>query len=148
MSECGECTMCCKIKGIDAPDLQKKEFVWCQHCDKGKGCKIYDTRPAPCREYWCVWLDARSRGEVPLSLRPDKCKVVMDITQDQKTLVLWVDPAYPGAASEPQILDFLSRVKAKINVVIAIGDRRQVVSVSKEGEATLEQFRRNYNFKG
>jgi hypothetical protein len=35
--------MCCKVLGIT--ELQKPVGKWCPHCDIGKGCKIYESRP-------------------------------------------------------------------------------------------------------
>jgi hypothetical protein len=52
---CGDCNLCCKIPGVGA--LQKKNLTWCSHCDIGKGCRIYETRPQECRDFRCLWLD-------------------------------------------------------------------------------------------
>ena len=46
---CGSCTLCCKVVGI--AELKKPADVWCGHCNKAKGCRIYDTRPQVCRKY-------------------------------------------------------------------------------------------------
>jgi hypothetical protein len=29
---------------------------WCQHCVKGSGCGIYESRPNECRTFNCQWL--------------------------------------------------------------------------------------------
>jgi hypothetical protein len=52
---CGDCNLCCKIPGVAA--LGKKNLTWCAHCDIGKGCRIYETRPDECRSFRCLWLD-------------------------------------------------------------------------------------------
>lgn len=75
--ECGECTLCCIIPGIDKPDLQKLPKSVCRHCDKG--CAIYETRPEVCREYYCGW---RKLEMVPDDWRPDKCGVFVELHYD------------------------------------------------------------------
>ena len=51
---CGSCTLCCKVVGV--AELKKPADVWCGHCNKAKGCKIYDTRPLECRTFYCLFL--------------------------------------------------------------------------------------------
>ena len=51
---CNGCTMCCKLLGIK--EFNKPQMVWCQHCDVGVGCKIYDSRPAECSGFYCDYL--------------------------------------------------------------------------------------------
>lgn len=80
---------------------------------------------------------------MPINLRPDKLKIVMDITEDQKTLVLWVDPQFRGAERNKKVEAFLLRIKRSLNVIVATGTERYVLSVTKEGEgkmADLEKF--------
>ena len=74
--ECGSCTMCCKLLNIVDPELTKPAYKWCQHCDIGKGCKIYSTRPEACKAFECLWLQDR-RGVFPDDARPDKSGVVL-----------------------------------------------------------------------
>ncbi|HEY1707749.1 MAG TPA: hypothetical protein VGG10_05755 [Rhizomicrobium sp.] len=65
---CGTCTVCCVIPAIDTPELQKTTSVACVHCKEGSGCRIYDTRPPGCREYYCYW---RYKTNLNDSWRPD-----------------------------------------------------------------------------
>ena len=51
---CGSCTLCCKVLAIT--ELQKPRGTWCPDCSPGKGCNIYETRPAECRSFMCGWL--------------------------------------------------------------------------------------------
>ena len=66
--ECGGCTQCCIVPPIDAPEFQKPPGVVCAHCTPGIGCRIYSTRPAPCRAFECGW---RLLPIIPGDLRPD-----------------------------------------------------------------------------
>jgi len=98
MSEnhCGSCTLCCKL--LDIPVLKKPQGKWCAHCDIGKGCSIYETRPAPCHDFACVWLESQGqKNPLPPDLRPDRCKVVLTFTPDRKDVLGFCDPASPDA---------------------------------------------------
>jgi len=75
---CGTCTMCCKLPAAPEP-LNKPAGVWCQHCDKAQGCRIYDERPQGCRDFMCLW---KVMPDFPEDLRPDKCKVIWQLSQD------------------------------------------------------------------
>jgi hypothetical protein len=72
---CGSCTACCKVPKIDAPSLQKPAGVMCQHCT-GSNCGIYESRPTPCRTFFCLW---RRVGGMPDELRPDRIGVMFSI---------------------------------------------------------------------
>ena len=69
---CGGCTACCKTHAVW--DIAKPEREWCRHCDIGRGCLIYDTRPNQCVDFACQWLIGFGED----SDRPDKSKVVLD----------------------------------------------------------------------
>lgn len=77
--KCDGCTLCCKLLNI--PNVSK-EGEWCQHCDKGIGCKIHDTDEYPddCKKYKCSYSFA-PRSINP-ELRPDKCGVVFELATD------------------------------------------------------------------
>jgi hypothetical protein len=51
---CGTCTVCCYALPIDAPEIQKLPGVVCENCT-GRGCRIYESRPTPCRKFFCGW---------------------------------------------------------------------------------------------
>lgn len=98
MSEnrCGTCTLCCKL--LDIPALKKPQYEWCEHCKVGEGCTIYETRPEPCRDFACVWLESQTqKNPLPAELRPDRCKMVLTFTPDRKDVLGYCDPAAPDA---------------------------------------------------
>jgi Fe-S-cluster containining protein len=83
--------MCCYIPGINEPTLQKKEWVMCQNCDVGVGCKIYEDRPTPCRTFECSWI----KGETPVEWKPDKVGFFATIEPQgriEKVMTLFADP--------------------------------------------------------
>ena len=63
--KCGQCTECCTQ--LEIPSLEKAAKDACNHL-KRTGCSIYQTRPAECRGFQCVWTEKM----LPNSARPDQ----------------------------------------------------------------------------
>jgi hypothetical protein len=94
--------MCCKLLGIGdtfrGERFHKPAHTWCPHCAVGKGCKVYDERPKPCKEFECLWLTGVLRGEnLPPELRPDRCHVIFAPTTDETDIAVHVDFHRPDA---------------------------------------------------
>jgi hypothetical protein len=122
MRTCGSCTLCCKLVPVE--ELAKKAGTRCQHVRAHKGCSIYAHRPLSCREWSCMWLVGTEDG-APLDLRrPDHVHYVIDISpdvvraRDNQTgevvgesivMQIWVDPKFPDAWQDPDLLDMLER---------------------------------------
>ena len=69
---CGDCTLCCKVMAIE--ELAKPAGQWCRHCKPGRGCLIYDSRPAECSAFDCLWLiDAAVRAALETEQVKDWC---------------------------------------------------------------------------
>jgi hypothetical protein len=90
--ECGGCTMCCKVMTVR--ELQKPMGSWCSHCKPGRGCGIYEARPAECRTFICAWIQ---RPELGPEWRPDKCKMVLMQESIAGRIVIKCDPGFPHA---------------------------------------------------
>lgn len=71
---CGECTECCKFIAIDDPALQKPTNLLCPHCVQDAGCSVYESRPQPCRGWYCCW---RMLDFLSDDWRPDKSGIVI-----------------------------------------------------------------------
>lgn len=88
-NHCGTCTACCKAYAI--PELKKPAGPWCEHCEVGKGCRIYDLRPKRCVDYECLWLESQGRADplerMSLELRPDKSRVIFSGTSNPNIVV-------------------------------------------------------------
>lgn len=69
---CGSCSLCCSVYEIQT--LSKPEWVWCEQCEHGGGCRIYATRPRVCRVFVCLWR----AGAGEESDRPDRIGSMMD----------------------------------------------------------------------
>jgi hypothetical protein len=72
--ECGDCTICCSVPGIDKPEIQKPSGVACRHLCGGR-CDIYETRPPVCRGFFCGW---RQLADLDESWRPDRSGVFIE----------------------------------------------------------------------
>jgi hypothetical protein len=88
---CGSCTLCCKT--IAVTELAKPPGAWCPHCLPAKGCGIYDSRPAGCRDFYCEWMFSEKLGP---EWKPDRAKFTLMVTATNH-LAACVDPGFPSA---------------------------------------------------
>lgn len=135
MSDCGECSMCCKLLRVES--LDKPQGKWCGHARPGKGCAIYEERPGDCRAFKCVWLMSQQRDQLgecmAPELRPDRCKVIFTMGNDGATLIAHVDPAYPGAWRSDPAATFIQRFNRASEVFLVCGDRRSILTKGQTG---------------
>jgi hypothetical protein len=117
--DCGSCTLCCKLVGVE--ELGKGRNAWCPHCEKGRGCRIYETRPATCRTFHCLWLVDQGIEEC---LKPERSKVVLVGSREKGEVAAFVDPAYPDAWRRDPMHWLLNRMAERFQVTILIGERR------------------------
>jgi hypothetical protein len=77
---CGDCDACCTALAVDDhEDGPKPAGVRCPSLRSSarrlaRGCLIYATRPASCRDYECGWL----QGLMPDDFRPDRVGFIID----------------------------------------------------------------------
>jgi hypothetical protein len=130
--QCGECALCCKIMQVN--EIGKPKRQWCVHSRKGAGCGIYESRPASCAQFVCLWLaDAKMDDK----WRPDRAKFMM---WGQQQLIIDVDPAYPDAwRREP----YYSKIKLAADrrrpgaVDVVVRNGREVIIVFPEADISL-----------
>jgi hypothetical protein len=125
--DCGSCTLCCKLLGVT--DLEKPRGQWCRHCEIGRGCRIYDTRPAGCREFFCGWLVDPRLSE---AWRPADSKIVVLVEGGGKRIIAYVDPDRPAAWRREPFYSTLKRWSAAAlrhggTVAVSLGQKRIVV---------------------
>lgn len=93
---CGTCTLCCKLMIV--PELDKPQGTWCAHCAPRSGCKIYETRPQSCRDFYCGYLTSPGVSEAwrPLQSRIILMKVDGGIAAvvDRDRKDAWRQPQY------------------------------------------------------
>ena len=75
---CDGCTACCMPLDIEESGFSKPRGQWCQHCNIGRGCNIYTSRPLMCNEFRCQWLMGFGTNEQ----RPDKIGFVPDFHKE------------------------------------------------------------------
>lgn len=71
---CGECLVCCTDLRIESDELNKPAGERCRNCIEGGGCAIYEMRPKPCRDFYCLW---RIMPNLEDMWRPDRCGILM-----------------------------------------------------------------------
>ncbi len=108
--------MCCKVFAI--PEIDKPRDVWCQHCNVGKGCRIYPDRPDRCRIFHCGYL---LWDKVPEHWFPPKSRIVIS-NEDGYRLIFYVDSRQPGRWREQP---YYNEIKAM--AVMALSDNFQVL---------------------
>jgi hypothetical protein len=118
VNHCGTCTACCRVFAI--VEIEKEAGKWCQHCDIGVGCKIYEQRPKPCSEFKCLWLQSQERPQkLGPELRPDRCKVVFSPTTDPSIMSAITMHGAPNAWDRKPARGLVDKmVKAGLKVVI------------------------------
>jgi hypothetical protein len=126
-------------------ELNKPTNKWCQHCNVGAGCRIYDSKPSSCSDFSCVWLLSKET-EIPDEYRPDKTHVVFWVPTDDVThmafrhnptdtfpkpdVVAHEDPAYFTIGESKNTIAgrlFRALTKAKKTVCIINGNNRRMI---------------------
>ena len=70
---CGTCSLCCTVLRVD--ELDKRAGDDCVHQRGENGCGIYESRPAICRSYRCLWR----QGGLEDDERPDATGGIVDL---------------------------------------------------------------------
>lgn len=130
---CEGCTTCCKLMAVQA--LAKPPQAWCQHCEIGVGCGIYEARPDDCRAFYCGWvLDPHISDD----WRPSKCRMVVKFERER--IVIHVDKDRRDAwRREPwnaQIRRWAKAAMAKGGEVL-VWEGRDAILVFPTGERRL-----------
>ena len=129
---CGECSMCCKVLGIEA--LNKPIGTWCPHCAPGRGgCTVYETRPAECRSYECQWLIDKELGD---EWKPLISKMALSLLRLNGVLLLDVnvDCDYPNAWKQPPYYEQLKALTGRVGVQVNVGSRHWAVMANDDVE--------------
>lgn len=129
--ECGDCTACCKIMTVDAPEFKKPPGVMCQFVMHGR-CGIHPSRPQSCRDFFCLW---RQVPTMPDAIRPDRIGVMFTIESHAQPANPFEREFVIGRAVNGKA-DFESPgAKATLQVFITQGDLP--IWLSAGGERTL-----------
>lgn len=130
--QCGKCVACCEIMGV--AEFGKPYYQMCQHCIPKQGCGIYHTRPEPCREFACAWLN----GDLDRNLRPDTCGVMVIDDYDQQRLELY--EVRPGAFGTPEGDRCVKECLRESRVPLLLYPYRSLIPIRYKPEAPYADF--------
>ena len=86
--ECGACAACCTLLAVDGHKPAQQVCPDQSPRGSAAGCTRYDTRPQPCRDYRCAWLEGLGDD----SWRPDRINLIFDgAASDEDTARLDAD---------------------------------------------------------
>ena len=127
---CGDCTLCCKVMAIE--EIAKPAGRWCRHCRPGRGCLVYDARPAECRAFNCLWLiDER----FAVHWKPSRSKIVLTTSADG--IEIRCDPGFPDAQRKEPFCSEIGVLAASgeehdVTVLVIAGQRMVLVTGDRE----------------
>jgi hypothetical protein len=129
-------------------ELNKPRHTWCHHCDKGKGCRIYDTpaKPASCTAYTCLWLYSQSFEDASLRLperfRPDRTKVVVDTFEhpNYRAAIFWIDPSNPDAINSEVNQSLIKMLRDQYVIIEAHGNKRKVLAINESAAKRMVEL--------
>ena len=133
---CDRCTACCEgwlwgnAHGFDFSPNNPCKFLG------GKGCSIYDLRPAnPCKTFLCHWKENTS---IPDWLKPDKSNVIILKRQIGKFIYLRL--VTTGKPPVPRVYDWANEMaEAGKHIIIAQETVVQIFSKDPGFEEALKQ---------
>ena len=116
---CGECTMCCGLPVT--PNAWGDP--WCDHCEPGVGCGIYDNRPSACKDYLCLWMTTPG---MTLDQRPEQTKVVLWRDKGTATLYAYAHPLWPEAYKHDRTITEWLATGLKVILMDTSGRRQRL----------------------
>lgn len=129
---CGDCTLCCKVMGIDA--LEKPRGSWCTNCDASKGCKIYETKPQECTDFQCGYITNPNLGE---EWKPNHSKIIILPEDGGNRIAAHVDTSRPDAWKKEPYYSTLKEwarrgVPTGGQFIVYVGDRVFMILPDKD----------------
>lgn len=136
---CDNCTMCCKLLSIE--ELDKPRGLWCSHCDKKRGCKIYEDRPEPCRTFYCGYRRIQDLDE---RWKPSTSKILINYEAAHDRIALHIDPDRPDAWKEEPFYSTIkqwARTAEREGGTVVVWAGRNVTVVSAQHDRFLGAIR-------
>ena len=113
-------------------EIAKPSGSWCPHCKPGRGCLIYDARPAECAAFSCLWLMDDRLDE---RWKPSKSKLVLTTSPDG--IEVRCDPGLPDAWRKEPFRSQIHRWAVSgethdVTLVVITGEKMILVTSDKE----------------
>lgn len=110
---CGPCQVCCAALPVMStkPPMNKPEWDPCEFQCKA-GCRIYDERPQPCRDYFCAWVTGWGHDD----WRPDKIHIMVEA--NGRTGCIHVKGVREGLMSNPRIVAIIDSLSEQAPVTL------------------------------
>jgi hypothetical protein len=124
---CGTCSLCCKLFDVDWLEKPKPAGAWCHHCTPGVGCRIWQSLPQRCADYYCVW---RVDPDLAPNWRPDVARFILSHAHQEAPLAVLVDPAFPDAHRREPYRALLAETARQVlegrgsTLVVFVGKKR------------------------
>jgi hypothetical protein len=97
-------------------EMNSKEYSYCEKCDPGVGCSIWEKRPDVCRNTNCVWV---VEEQIPNTFRPDKVGVMFERPSKCNVYIGHVDPDRVDVWHSPHLAVFVDKInQAGFSVVL------------------------------
>lgn len=143
--KCGDCSLCCKL--LHVIELDKRAGTWCEHCDVGHGCTIYQQRPQSCQDFECMWLQEDS---MPEDLKPNKSHCVLWVNETGEIMMVSVDPNFPNSYKQGEMGKLLENTyytvpNAKIGIIVG---KDRFPFIPEEGEFEFDWYNANGMYEG
>lgn len=105
---------------------------WCQHCDIGKGCKIYEQRPVECRDFTCGWLNNAGKlfGE---HWFPVKSHLIVSFLKDYPVMYIQTTQRHKNVWRKKPFLDEIIQIAKKKPFYVIIRDGENGWWVKNDG---------------
>lgn len=116
--------------------IPKSHYTPCVHIC-GKGCAIYETKPAECTLWECAWKSGWIDGDE--RRRPDQLGVMFEFRLVGERTFLWVYEVWIGALDAPKVMHLLDRL-SKSEIVVRCRYGSMQVDAP---DAVLEFLKRN-----
>lgn len=121
------CAACCDVLAVEA--LKKPELTPCRFdvglegCGTAHGrCGIYERRPAPCREFECVW---KIDPGFPSWATPEATGLLATFGAGKFGIVVGLDELFEGAREGEKAKELLERLKTRGTLAIVRSFDRQ-----------------------
>jgi Fe-S-cluster containining protein len=129
---CGTCSLCCTVLRVD--ELSKRAGEDCMHQRGEKGCGIYESRPAICRSYRCLWR----QGGLEDDERPNATGGIVDLETVGVGLRLGIRVEKRGDFERSPKLDAIAR-RYRNEMPVRITDAEDVMNPDRPFQVLLPE---------